>query len=859
MGSVVSSGPVTGEFEYPCPQSSPLAVPRPLVPSPLSVPHDSLYLAYGSDAALLVCRGGGAPPTAVVPSFPVVNFRRTETNISVAVPVEIPQNVTVPVNGTSPAPQSSLAPSSTGAVYNSTSLSLSVTSGASTPSADPSSATKAAAGWYQVTSRPAVILTCREGPVAPTDPVEPVSSESEAASTPTSPSSVARTSAAPASTTPVTTSAVSASKAAPSVPVDKPVPDPPASETSVQSASPVNVPSSVESTSTPVSKAPTSVAQKPTSIAQKPGLPSEPAQPTSPELGQSSPVNTMSTDDGGRPQNTQPTSSAGDKDHDSGGDGGKPAPSSTSPSQSPSASGPISTHSTENASPDPGNGSSSTSDSHVTSSPSAPQSSSAAPVSSKPAQGASPASAGAGTGAGASAPASPSSQAGTNSSPPRSSPVSGTPPAEAAASDPSLDSTGTDRLPDSEHASSIGGASAAGNAKAKGPPSVTGETNTAPPDITSTSTITDQPESTFARPVSIPVTTGGSTVLTAPPFITSLATSTEPNGVVTTITHIIANPTNGLSQDLQRHSFFDNHGAVIGVFLAVGIVTSLAGAVLLWLCCRRRKEKKAHRLESQSPTLPSHDPFLDPVEEPRMSMIADRRSAIDWTESTSGAASPAATTTTTIRPGFDVAGSAHVYPHINDSYDGPFSDYHQVHARHLATYAMPDVSREDVRFQSHSRARSTPSLYPPSVIDDTADSLYEREMRAKPPPSPRNTVESSHFRALSADAAMMTGVGAGAGIGICTAITSDYVPIQRGNVTTPTDYEPASLTPPMSVSSHMTSQLESPTTPTSPSMGHNTPPDEALQRKLPPLKQVAAGAFLRRTYSKAGIRREQRE
>jgi len=82
-----------------------------------------------------------------------------------------------------------------------------------------------------------------------------------------------------------------------------------------------------------------------------------------------------------------------------------------------------------------------------------------------------------------------------------------------------------------------------------------------------------------------------------------------------TLTHVVANPT-GFSQDISggHASFFNNEGAVAGVFLVVGaIVTSIVAFTLFVLCRRSRRRQEAHRrwlVSMNRPRpLPDEDPF----------------------------------------------------------------------------------------------------------------------------------------------------------------------------------------------------------------------------------------------------------
>lgn len=61
---------------------------------------------------------------------------------------------------------------------------------------------------------------------------------------------------------------------------------------------------------------------------------------------------------------------------------------------------------------------------------------------------------------------------------------------------------------------------------------------------TSVSTITDKPETTLTRPVFVSTTdSAGHLSLSVPPVFTSVGVSTEANGSLVSVTHVIANPT----------------------------------------------------------------------------------------------------------------------------------------------------------------------------------------------------------------------------------------------------------------------------------------------------------------------------
>ncbi|KAH0590774.1 hypothetical protein H2248_000899 [Termitomyces sp. 'cryptogamus'] len=116
---------------------------------------------------------------------------------------------------------------------------------------------------------------------------------------------------------------------------------------------------------------------------------------------------------------------------------------------------------------------------------------------------------------------------------------------------------------------------------------------------TSTSTITDQPESTFSSPVAISVINpkNGKASLSTPAFITVLSTSTQPDGGFVTFTHVVANPNITISSDSRTvpTGFLANRGAVAGVFTVVGILACSIVFSLALLCRRRHRRNRQKR------------------------------------------------------------------------------------------------------------------------------------------------------------------------------------------------------------------------------------------------------------------------
>lgn len=87
----------------------------------------------------------------------------------------------------------------------------------------------------------------------------------------------------------------------------------------------------------------------------------------------------------------------------------------------------------------------------------------------------------------------------------------------------------------------------------------------------------------------------GQPTTTAPSIITEVTTSTNSAGAATTITVAAANPTlapdNGTS---SGSAFFRNMGAVVGVFLVVGLA---AASIVLWILFFIRRKRRINRID----------------------------------------------------------------------------------------------------------------------------------------------------------------------------------------------------------------------------------------------------------------------
>lgn len=90
----------------------------------------------------------------------------------------------------------------------------------------------------------------------------------------------------------------------------------------------------------------------------------------------------------------------------------------------------------------------------------------------------------------------------------------------------------------------------------------------------------------------------GELITTTPSVITSALVTSDANGQVFTVTQIVRNPTGSLNNGQGKsggNSFFDNTGAVVGVFVVVGIAGAAILLGLVFLFLRRRRRQKLDR------------------------------------------------------------------------------------------------------------------------------------------------------------------------------------------------------------------------------------------------------------------------
>ncbi|THH34001.1 hypothetical protein EUX98_g131 [Antrodiella citrinella] len=312
----------------------------------------------------------------------------------------------------------------------------------------------------------------------------------------------------------------------------------------------------------------------------------------------------------------------------------------------------------------------------------------------------------------------------------------------------------------------------------------------------SISTITDRPETTLSSPVFVSTTdSAGHVSLSVPPVFTSLGVSTEPNGQLVSVTHVIANPTGiwGVGDNTveTKEGFFGNTGAVAGVFLVVGILVAAIASTIAWILCRKRRRRVLRNSISRPLPYPEN-PFEDPRETPsptQMRYVGSDSShrnlvgtvaaapgrnllddEVDGNEDVPPAPLPPSLTyptevgqvydrgrqpgsATNLRPMSQTMGLAGIgagkRSFDRPSYNGPFSDYHGTrsvgHTKSYSTGGMPAFRGEPTRGPPASlniRMQNLPPLSPPMEMPsvESSPSIYPSSL----PPAPTPTQGADH-------------------------------------------------------------------------------------------------------------------
>ncbi|KAG7099083.1 hypothetical protein E1B28_000958 [Marasmius oreades] len=323
------------------------------------------------------------------------------------------------------------------------------------------------------------------------------------------------------------------------------------------------------------------------------------------------------------------------------------------------------------------------------------------------------------------------------------------------------------------------------------------------PSTTVVSTITESPESTFKSAVGVVVTqSDGHTTLSFPPVVTVLSTSLLSNGSYVTFTHAVANPT-GADQangGTTSKGFLQNHGAVAGVFLAVGVIlASLAGCIFILVRRqRRRKSQSSTHEDIQSlPQTPRYtdDPFED---HPQMAVVdggnrVSMRSP-DRLQLDDGGPLIPLTPTRQTPPVLVAPPVQRKQPPVDN---GPFSDSNALSPIKQRIAVVVDDNPNRPRSPLQVSRQSTPSLYPPTDNDEYEDIDLDGSI---PPAQARPLTDSSTNTSRPTSAEIQS-----------VPFTAPPRP-PRSILRVPSKvYEPN--TPPPSESNHSSS--DSPTTPVS--------------------------------------------
>ncbi|KAH9858138.1 hypothetical protein C2E23DRAFT_880793 [Lenzites betulinus] len=271
---------------------------------------------------------------------------------------------------------------------------------------------------------------------------------------------------------------------------------------------------------------------------------------------------------------------------------------------------------------------------------------------------------------------------------------------------------------------------------------------TAPASGTTTSTVTDQPETTLSSPVFVTVTDQNHhTSLSVPPVFTSVIISELPDGQFTSVTHVIANPTGiyGVTVENQK-GFFANSGLVAGVFLVVGVVVA---SIAVGICLFVRRRRRPRFIDTISRPLPMPE---NPFEDPRSVSPPEMRYRSSFNDSTILIAGPPRGSGDSRRPArspFDERGHrrsgsgnsssgrsnarytglglAGVGAHGRSTSMGSLDEIQAARSRHqsgqsgVVGLAITSDQRIDgsasraQREPTSASARSSPSIYPPTL------------------------------------------------------------------------------------------------------------------------------------------------
>uniref|UniRef100_A0A8H7YAK2 Mid2 domain-containing protein n=1 Tax=Psilocybe cubensis TaxID=181762 RepID=A0A8H7YAK2_PSICU len=242
----------------------------------------------------------------------------------------------------------------------------------------------------------------------------------------------------------------------------------------------------------------------------------------------------------------------------------------------------------------------------------------------------------------------------------------------------------------------------------------------------STSTVTQTADTTLSSAVILTSTqSNGSKVVTTPALVTLMSTSTESDGALTTVTHIVANPPNlGNTQQLSSDNGpLHKQGVLAGICVVVGIVAATAAIGLIFCIRRQRRVNRRKRwlagMQHQRPASLATDPFRDPQESyqgPAMRSVGSTRDR-NWDQGSGG--SPLLSQEPMSHEQRNIFGGLSLIP-------DPYPAAHSINPHNQAHYEYPhagiayttDMANPIAPFKRHSLTPSSPSIYPATLPPD---------------------------------------------------------------------------------------------------------------------------------------------
>ncbi|KDR84960.1 hypothetical protein GALMADRAFT_302726 [Galerina marginata CBS 339.88] len=314
--------------------------------------------------------------------------------------------------------------------------------------------------------------------------------------------------------------------------------------------------------------------------------------------------------------------------------------------------------------------------------------------------------------------------------------------------------------------------------------------------IPTTSTVTTHASTTLSSALAFTSSgANGAKIITTPPLVTLLSTSTEPNGALTTVTNVVANPPSfNSSQELSSNTGIHKPGVLAGVCIVAGIAIAslLAGIVF---CIRRSRRRLRQRrwlagMQQQRPSSSAGDPFQDPHTEayeaggPAMRSVDTSRDDVRWNRSNN---SPVLQEPMSHEQRNFGTGMVSLYPDPYPVfYPGNPGRQEGHELQRVGLGYSNDLAVPIAPFRRHSPAPSTPSVYPATLPPDEEEHHEAQyDMSRLPPKEQLPTVPPRPPRSHLRESAKML----------------NYAPL------TP---------PPSSNSSHSTSQPPSPISETRP-------------------------------------------